>query len=198
VTLAPRIATGEHEPSYIPLPAVGLTMVSALPHDVPNGIGTDGRYHATGSCPSCAHIAPNTINLNSTSQPFIYAVGPGGIAMQSNGPYAPLRRHWYYGNFNMDMTKAVGNGVPMLGNKSDVVIGNGNSSRTLDWNWTEMSHAWLMVFVTLIVFPLGIVVLRIFQNVRNHLYIQSAGFVLFLTGAMLGGGTSYLYQRVRL
>src|ERR1700759_511125 len=47
VTLSPRLATGNHEPSFAQ--SVNLTFQSAPPQDVANGITSDGRFVVSGS-----------------------------------------------------------------------------------------------------------------------------------------------------
>jgi hypothetical protein len=95
----------------------------------------------------------------------------------------------------MDMTKSIGNTVPFLGNGSSP--GVVQTSLTQDGNYAENGHAFVMVLAMLIIFPLGIIMVRTLERVQLHIIFQSIGLGLVLLGLMTGIAISLYYNRVR-
>jgi Domain of unknown function (DUF2427) len=147
-----------------------------------------------GYCKNCTQIAENKIDLTSTSQKFIWAVGPPGYNPWTKAQDGPLRTHDYYGYFQMDMTKAQGNGMPPLG----IVTLNaqGYKGTTHDHDFGDSCHAVVMVVAFLVVFPLGVFALRVMSSVKLHMWLQTAGLILGLIGLFSGIYISTMYNRV--
>jgi Domain of unknown function (DUF2427) len=148
----------------------------------------------SGFCGNCTHLAPNAIDVTNTKQQFIYAVGPPVVAPYSSSPAAPLREHLYYGRFTMDMTQSLGTDMPQFGNSTSPGVVDGGLTR--DGNYAESGHAFVMVLAWLVLFPIGIIMVRVFERIRLHLFIQTAVLVLAVLGLITGSIISTFYERV--
>jgi hypothetical protein len=204
VTLSPRTASGESEPSYYSKVTCDLVYANDLPGA--NTV-TDGGYETVTSggngtiqVDAVCHNATswtvggksNSLSTTSTKQDFIFAVGPGttgndGSGINSDSLSADLRRHDFYGHFTMDMTKAstTTSGAASVPRPNDA----SNSSYTLenasaatntkaDNDPAPAIHAFVMCFTFVIIFPLGSLVLRALNSVKGHYIVQIIGFVL--------------------
>lgn len=127
---------------------------------------------------------------------MMYAVGPNDVELSSDKGDAGLRRHDYYGRFQIDLQHAQGDPDifhPSL--KSDGASEVGKS--TDDHDYGNLAHAVFMVGTFVLLFPLGAVWLRIFGSVRLHWLTQGLGVLLIFIGAGVGGYLSKQYNRVR-
>lgn len=172
---------------------VNFTSIPGLRGDTPNGIFSD-RYIASGKCFKCAGATKNQIDITSTSQQFIYAVGPPKVAPYSSSLSAPLRRHLYWGHFTLDMTMTQGDTLPRLGDRN--TAGTTTGIITHDRNYGEGTHGWLMVGTFLVLFPAGMIFIRAFEQTTYHVIFQSVGTLFVLIGAICGLLISHLYNRV--
>ena len=193
VTLSPRLCNGHNEPTFSD--AINLSMVS--PPSGPANMYQDGMYFVSGACKGCTHLAPNTLDLNSTAQPFIFALGEEGRYPSTPSMDGPLRRHAYYGVFTMDMTKATDNGGDDAislhsANANAELVGHGVVT---DHDVADPGHALIMVLAWLIVFPLGVLSLRVLKNVKLHMMFQTIGLILGILGAFSGFYLTILYNR---
>ena len=171
-------------------------MVPAPSGDIPNGI-KDGVFYATGYCKNCSALATSKINLQETKQSFLYAIGHILYDPNSDALDAPLRQHSHYGYFTMDMTKAIGDGVPTLGKAmtdGNGIVGSDHESR----EYKSGAHAFVMILGFLVVFPFGIIMMRVFGRAKLHMIFQSIGMLLVLLGFISGLVVSKYYNRVRL
>ncbi|TGO42373.1 hypothetical protein BHYA_0009g00520 [Botrytis hyacinthi] len=187
VTLSPRIASGESEPSH-----TTDIVVESL---AGTGISND-TLTWNGRCLNCTSwkggsLGPTT-NQNAT---FIWANGPPGT-LKSNSLHADVKRHDSYGVFSMDLSKAVGtSGVP--------AIPTSNSKGTIeifqkgDSNISSAAHAVLMVLVFVGLLPLGIVILRFLNSPRWHALNQTISLAIALIGVGLGAKLGTLYNRTK-
>lgn len=159
----------------------------------PYGI-SNGTYYVS------AFVANGTaragINLKSKNQPFMFAVGPYGHEARSDAFDAPMRMHSLHGTFQLDMTQAYGTKLPSLGLKEVGVTAQGSS--TLDRDIGSPAHALLMCVSFVIVFPLGILMLRVLNKVKLHAIVQGIGLFLATVGWIIGFIISRYYQRVSL
>jgi hypothetical protein len=194
VTLSPRLANRHSEPTYSK--SIGPIMVPAPNGDIPNGI-KDGVIYATGYCKNCSALATSKINLLETKQSFLYAIGHMAYDPNSDALDAPLRQHSHYGYFTMDMTKAVGDGVPTLGKSmsdGSSIVGSDHVSR----EYKSGGHAFVMILAFLVTFPFGIIMMRVFGRAKLHMIFQSIGMLLVLIGFISGLVVSTYYNRVSL
>lgn len=205
VTVSPRLASGHSEPVYTPdisiqtLPGTGLVNGSAA-------------YLFNGKCTNCRSWKPsgkggegdgknNTLDIKSTEQSFLHATGPlGRSAVQSDAKDAPLKMHYSYGTFTLDMVRATGaGGVPVI-SPNGTNPGRVGTTQRLQvegkTNRAGSAHAVIMVFVFVGLLPFGTLVLRLGNWVRWHAINQGLGGLLVIIGFGLGADISKLYNRV--
>jgi hypothetical protein len=140
------------------------------------------------------------IDFASAAQPMIYAVGPERAHLSSDDMAAGLRRHDRYGRFTLNMTQAAtGNLDPVAFPREGDVSNNGSApvrDEKNDHDYRSYSHGILMIAVFVLLFPLGVVWLKIFESVRWHWINQLFGVGLLFIGAAVGTNLSRQYNRV--
>ena len=87
ITLSPRLATGHNEPSYSTNIQVSLLDGSGI---------ANGTYTANVRCQNCTSWPTGSLNLKSTAQSWIYAIGPSN-SFKSDSQTATIQRHEQYG-----------------------------------------------------------------------------------------------------
>lgn len=199
VTVSPRLASGHTEPVFTPdiqiqtLPGTGLF----------NG---SSAYLFNGKCTNCRSWSSGggknkTIDVKSKFQSFLYATGPlGRGTIKNDDKDAPLKLHYSYGTFTMDMVRATGPaGVPAISQDGKNPGRVGTEERLQVEGKTDRAgtaHAVIMVFVFVGLFPFGTLVLRLGNWVRWHAINQGFGGLLVIIGFGLGAHISKLYNRV--
>lgn len=190
ITLSSRKSTGNNEPSYM---NVGLQSVSIAdkkdPHSGESSIHDD-TYFINGYLPNGTakyNIDPESINW------FIFAVGPQGHDPRTDAKDGPLRRHAWYGSFQVDMKQAHGTSMPLLGTKA-AGIGTKSSQKT-DHDFSSAGHAFVMGLCFAIILPLGVLFLRVMESVKLHMFAQSFGLFLAVVGTFSGLYVSRSYNR---
>lgn len=96
----------------------------------------------------------------------------------------------------MDLTQATGSGgVPAdtTSNSGAAAVG---SPRT-DSDWGLIGHLVLMVLAFVVLFPVGYLLLRYFDSVKYHWYMQTAAALVTLVGVAIGVYESRQYNKVR-
>jgi len=150
-------------------------------------------YYVSGYCKNCTNVAKNTVSPQNATQPFVWALGAKYAYPDSPSESGPLKVHDMYGYFSVDMPNAMGgNGVPALGGTMENTLNNG-VVRYLDFG--NNGHAFIMVVTFVIIFPLGVVLFRVFDMIRLHIIFQTIGMVLVVLGAALGIIISTMYHR---
>lgn len=201
VTVSPRIATRHAEPSYDK--NINLELVWPSWSNDSNTIGTDGILRADAVCRNCTSwlSGQGQLDLTSKSVPFIFAMGPAQT-MHSSSLSASMRRHSYYGHFNMDMTAATSP------DRGSVPSPNGNSSTyrlqyasavkdmTAEDSIAPAAHALIMIAAFVFVFPFGSLVLRILHKALWHGAVQILGLLMVVVGFGLGIYLSTEYNKV--
>ncbi|KAK8073566.1 hypothetical protein PG994_004465 [Apiospora phragmitis] len=199
VTVSPRLASGHAEPVFTPeidvrtLPGTGLVNGSAA-------------YLFNGKCINCRSWKNGddgknkTLDVKSKEQNFLYATGPPGRGtVQSDDKDAPLKMHYSYGTFTLDMVRATGaGGVPVISQDGKNPGRVGTTLRLQVEGKTDRAsaaHAIIMVFVFVGLFPFGTLVLRLGNWVRWHAINQGFGGLLVIIGFGLGAYVSKLYNR---
>ncbi|EED18567.1 conserved hypothetical protein [Talaromyces stipitatus ATCC 10500] len=196
VTLSPRISTDETEPSYS----------SSINVETLSGTGVfNGTISVNARCTNCTKWNKGSLNLKSTSQSFIYGLGPSSGSLkklQSDSLSAGIERHSVYGNFVMNMTKATGgtDGTTLLSTTfSSVTTSSGASAdgdQTHDSNWPVIIHAVALSVAFIILMPGGAILLRIIPaSVRWHWVNQSVATILAGIGGVIGLWLSTMYNR---
>ena len=177
VTVSPRIGTGHVMPTHS-----NDVQVTVL-----NGSGIiDGAFVVNAKCTNCRSWNGGKINVDSTSQNMIWAAGPLG-ELKSNDVNAQITKHEGYQFFNLNLKAATGaGGVPVVGSSSDTVIGGGVGDGDGHFPGGTGFHAFLMVGAFLIVFPGGLLLLRVFEKVWLHWSVQSLGLLMTILGVGVG------------
>lgn len=191
MTLSGRFGTGHNEPTYSD--TIGLSMVT--PPSGPANVNEDGMLFVSGTCTNCTNLAKSTIDLTSTAQPFIFAVGEVDRFPATTSKSGPLRRHAYYGYFTMDLTKATDDGGDDPISLHDEAENAQLTGFVTDHDIADPAHAFVMVLAFLVIFPLGVLSLRVFKNVKLHMIFQSIGLGLGIIGAAMGFYLTTLYNR---
>ncbi|KAK6951442.1 hypothetical protein Daesc_007977 [Daldinia eschscholtzii] len=168
VTLSPRIASGHSEPVFTP----------EIKVDALDGTGlNNGTFIFNGRCTNCRSWLDGAgkIDVASKSQNMIYATGDTST-LKSDSFDAPLRMHYNYGTFTLDMVHATGPaGVPTIdrSENSTLVATTQGLSKEGKKDVAALMHAIIMVFVG---FPLA--------QASQYNYVL-AGLILFLFPVMM-------------
>jgi len=191
VTLSGRFGTGHVEPVYSDM--INLTMVT--PPAGPANVNRDGMLYVSARCTNCTQLAKSRIDLNSTAQPFLFALGEAGRFPATMAMDGPLRRHAYYGMFTMDLTMATDGG----GDDPISLHGMNENSEFIEFHKdidiADLVHALVLILAFLIVFPLGALSIGILKSVKIHMIFQTGGLALGVIGAASGFYLSTVYNR---
>lgn len=207
---SPRMGIGHTEPVLIENVVID-GVYNDLYAPFPNEVNPSGAMIAHAVCRNCSRWMGGALDLTSTAQPMIYALG-SGRAVNDDALDADLRMHDFHGSFTLDMTKAVNTTgtygrVPLPQTTTgpqpgDFVFNNSGASapydESTDQYWGGPLHATMMSLALILVFPAGAVILRLTARVRWHMYAQILGFVLIIIGFASGVYISTLYNRVRI
>ncbi|THV94244.1 CBD9-like protein, partial [Aureobasidium pullulans] len=148
----------------------------------------------------CTTWSLGTMDTTSTDQPFIFALGPTGSAISSDSTSESIRQHSMYNSFTLDMQQASfsGSDTPALSPGSGAASsesgsGSGSSSSSSGTamssggsNTYNMVHGIFMSIAFVILFPLGVLVLRLGHSVIGHGIIQALAYCFVIVG--LGTG----------
>lgn len=201
VTISPRIATRHAEPSY----AKDIKLEQLWPSELnsSNNIGVNNRLQADAVCRNCTSWLSGRgyLDLKSASAPFIFAIGPQK-SMRSSSLTASMRRHEYYGRFDMNMTAATspekGAVPPPYGNNG--TYKNQDASvvleMTTDGSKAPAAHALIMIFAFVFLFPLGSLLISVLHRALWHGAVQILALLMVITGFGLGIYLSTQYNKV--
>ena len=133
-------------------------------------------------CQNCSSWSGGSLDLKSTSQSWIWAVGDSG-SIRSDDPRYSVQRHRRFGSFQLNMLQASGDAaVP------NNATGTTGSTETLspktDTNYAAIAHAIFTCGAFIILMPLAILFLCVLERVRWHWVTQLLAFI----GAFIGGG----------
>lgn len=173
-------------------------------------------------CSNCTSWSTGSLDLRSTSQPWIFGLGPtGSVAamLQSNSKSASIERHSKYGSlkcwtrhskkvhdvltwsrfvgsFTMDMVRATG-GSGVLPTSYKTTVGSAvNGEISTDSNWPSIIHALCLCGALILLMPTGVVFLRISPgSVRWHWINQSLATVIAGIGIAIGFYLSTMYTK---
>ncbi|PHH85477.1 hypothetical protein CDD83_354 [Cordyceps sp. RAO-2017] len=194
VTFSPRLAYGNYEPQYYP-----DLRVEVLP-----GTGVvDGHMLFTARCTDHCRSWPAAdsnsgyIDVTSPNQKAIYALGPRD-GFRSNDPAADVKFHREFGVFTIDMKRTQGSpDAPVLSAASRSLGAELDYRRTGRADYKAVLHATFMVVFLLVMFPLGVALLRLGRWARWHGLNQAVAVVGVLAGLAMGILASFHYQRSR-
>ena len=192
VTISPRLGTGHVQPLYTG--AVGYQLLEG------SGVINDtfgSNLVANVRCTNCRSWAGGSVNVKSTSQPMIYAIGDAEDELQTDDHTATIHQHDGYGQFTMNMVAATGaGGIPSDTSKQTGTVheddqgGSGGPGGAL--------HALFMCGSFIVLFPAGYLFLRIFERVWIHIAFQSFGLFATLLGSASGIALSIKTPKVCL
>ncbi|KAF2247367.1 iron reductase domain protein [Trematosphaeria pertusa] len=210
ITLSPRTATGHVEPSYerdIPCNLddtegarpTGIVdrngksyfIVNALCHNV-NNRASFKRSLARREADDLD--SDGILNFDNDKQNFIFACGPTDRHLHDDSKEVGIRRHTLYGGFTMDLKSATvessidaqkalaafDTGAWQMKNAQLV------SGPEKDRDWSSGIHSLLMCGTFVILFPIGVVFLRLLEKVMWHAIMQGIGVVFIVIGVGLG------------
>jgi hypothetical protein len=194
VTFSPRLATDHTEPEFYPsLDFETLTNAT--------GLMTETTYVYSGICHNCRTWRGGSLDVNSTSQQFIFATGPGGTA-GSDSDHASVKLHYEHGAFTMDMLHATGPAGPAVlnlatadDNEGSALVGEPVEGMN---DWAAVIHAVFMIGCFVGLMPLGILIVRLGGWVRWHGLNQGVAMIGVIVGLGLGIKAGTLYNRVSL
>ncbi|KAM0706509.1 hypothetical protein Q7P35_005836 [Cladosporium inversicolor] len=200
VTISPRITTRHAEPSY----AKDIKLEQLWPSELNNSntIGVNNRLQADAVCRNCTSwlSGKGHLDLKSTSAPFIFAIGPEKT-MRSSSLTASMRRHEYYGRFDMNMTAATSpekGAVPPPFGKNGGYINQDASvvlEMTTDGSKAPAAHALIMIFAFVFLFPLGSLLISVLHKALWHGAVQVLALLMVVTGFGLGIYLSTQYNK---
>ncbi|KAI9641843.1 hypothetical protein NHQ30_009710 [Ciborinia camelliae] len=187
ITLSPRIASGENEPSH----AKDIVVESLAGTGIANG-----TFTWNGRCLNCTSWKGGSLgSTKNTKASFIWANGPSGT-LKSDSLHADIKRHDSYGTFSMDLSRAIGTaGVPSIPTSNSE--GTTQISEKADNNFSSAAHAVLMVLVFVGLLPFGIVILRFLNSPKWHAVNQTISLGIALIGVVLGAKLGTLYNRTK-
>ena len=181
VTVSPRIGTGHEQPSHTNDVQVSVLSGSGIINDV---------FVVNARCDNCRSWNGGNVNVDSTSQAMIWAAG-SAATLESNDINANIHRHQGYSFFNLNLKTAQGaGGVPLVGaatNNNSTIVGNVDPVHDDDhFHGATGFHAFLMCAAFLIVFPGGVLLLRVFEKVILHWAVQSLALLMVFIGVGAG------------
>ncbi|KAK4940914.1 hypothetical protein LTR10_019068 [Elasticomyces elasticus] len=181
VTVSPRLGVGHVMPQH----------TSDVTVDVLSGSGiVNGSFVVNAKCTGCRSWSGGSVNVNSSSQNFIWALGPSGT-LKSDDTSATISQHEGYNFFNLNLKDATGTGgVPIVSNSTTDDNLNDGPGFGGHVNPGVAFHAFLMVAAFLVVFPTGYLALRVFERVWLHWGVQSFALLMVCVGSAAGIGVS--------
>ncbi|KAI2624861.1 putative iron reductase domain protein [Hypoxylon sp. NC1633] len=190
-TVSARHCTGHTEPVYAP--EIEIEALSGT------GFNND-TYIFNGRCGNCRSWSDGTgkVDVVSKSQNMLYATGERGNYLKSDALDAPLKYHYNYGTFTLDMVRATGpGGVPTIDRSvnSESVGAVQGLSQEAAMDAGAVAHAVIMVLAFIGLYPLGVFVLRFGNWVRWHGINQGIAVLLTIMGSGLGFSISKHYNR---
>jgi hypothetical protein len=145
-------------------------------------------------CKNCTTWSLGSMSTTSTSQPFIFALGPTGTSISSDSTSQNIGYHSLYNGFSLDMTQASfsGSQSPALSSGSNAASSGTSSSSGATASGGGGSdlynrvHGIFMAIAFVILFPLGVLVLRLGHSVIGHGIVQATAYCFVIVG--LGTG----------
>lgn len=191
-TFSPRLATDHTEPEFY----------SSLDYETladGTGLMNGSTYVYSAVCHNCRTWRGGSLDVNSTSEQFIFATGPGGTA-GSDSDQASVKLHYEHGAFTMDMIHATGPAGPAVlnlvtadDNEGSALVGEPVEGMN---DWVAVIHAVFMIGCFVGLMPLGILIVRLGGWVRWHGLNQGVAMIGVIVGLGLGIKAGTLYNRV--
>ncbi|KAF7157301.1 hypothetical protein CNMCM5623_001424 [Aspergillus felis] len=190
VTVSPRLCTGETEPLYASSLAVQLLPGTGI---------VNGFMTVNGRCSNCTKWNTGSLDLQSTSQQWIFALGPhsgANAVLRSDSKTASIERHSKYGRFSMDMTRATGGSGGLPDSYTSSIGASLVGGVSNDSNWPAVIHAVAVCGAFILLMPTGVVLLRVAPgSVRWHWVNQTVASVIAIIGILIGFWLSTMYTK---
>jgi hypothetical protein len=164
---------------------------------------TDGLpFVMSAVCRNCTHLSNPPLDLTSTRAPFMWALGPPSTGFGyrwTNAVDAPLRKHYAYSTFTMNMLQATVNTnptsqLPDIGNVTNGA--SGTSDVTTGHDIMSPLHAILIILGILLLIPLETVLRMCIKSIKFHACMMTLVTIFFVTGIAIGFVLSPQYIRV--
>ncbi|KAI9717921.1 MAG: hypothetical protein M1812_004448 [Candelaria pacifica] len=181
--------SGHSEPSFTPDISFNTTRETGI---------SNNTYHAFISCSNCRKWKGGSLDVKSKNEPWLFAVGPE-YSLQSNSKQANLRQHDNYGFFTVDMVQATGDPESLWNQTSSINVTSGATSKGFHdsgQGYAAPLHALFMAGSFGVLFPLGVIYLRVLEKVMWHAFNQAFAVLVVSIGAALGIYSSRLYNKV--
>lgn len=159
-------------------------------------------YTIDAVCKNCTTWSLGSINKTSTKQPFIFGLGPTKERVSSDDMTATVPRHAVYGTLTLDMTQAstMNAKIPTTNTDNGSYVSSGSASinggAQDDYDWSRPIHGVFMAVAFVLLFPSGVLVLRLLEHVLLHGIIQAVGWLFVIIGAGSGIYLSEEYNMV--
>jgi hypothetical protein len=155
---------------------------------------TDGTLQIMAICKNCTTWSLGSMDTTSTKQPFIFGLGPTGTTISSDSTSQNIDQHTVYNDFTLDMTQASfsGSNSPNMNSGNNAVSSGSTSSSAATTgagaqnNIYTRTHGIFMAIAFVILFPLGVLVLRLGHSVIGHGIVQATAYCFVIVG--LGTG----------
>jgi hypothetical protein len=155
---------------------------------------TNGTLQIMAICKNCTTWSLGSMDTTSTKQPFIFALGPTGTTISSDSTSQNINQHTAYNDFTLDMTQASfsGSNSPDMSSGNNAVSSGSTSSSAATTgagaqnNVYTRTHGIFMAIAFVILFPLGVLVLRLGHSVIGHGIVQATAYCFVIVG--LGTG----------
>jgi hypothetical protein len=184
------VAIGHRQPQYNAATTVEITTSSIQ----------DGKYLVEAVCKNCTTWSLGSLDTTSTSQPFIFGLGPTGQTFSSDSTTANINQHSIFNIFTLDMQQAAISNTASSASNSAGALASGSGSGSSSGSASSSSaasttykkvHGIFNSIAFVILFPAGVILLRIFNSVLLHAICQALAFIFLIVG--LGTGI-YLSQ----
>lgn len=159
-------------------------------------------YTIDAVCKNCTTWSLGSIDKTSTKQPFIFGLGPTDERISSDAMTARVPRHAVYGALALDMTQAsaMNAKIPTTNTDNGSYVSSGSASidggAQDDYDWSRPIHGVFMAVAFVLLFPSGVLVLRLLEHVLWHGIIQAVGWLFVIIGAGSGIYLSEEYNMV--
>lgn len=153
-------------------------------------------------CKNCTTRSLGLLDKTSTKQPFLFGLGPTSETVSSDSKTATIPRHAVFGSFTLDMMQAssLTAGVPTTNADNGSYMSSGcaciEGGAHNDYDWGRPIHGVIMAVAFVLLFPIGVLVLRVLESFLWHGIIQAVAWVFVIIGAGSGVYLSEEYNVV--
>ncbi|KAF2186466.1 iron reductase domain protein [Zopfia rhizophila CBS 207.26] len=217
VILSPRTVGGHLEPSYDNKIDCQLNTGNGIT----NGIIKHNERHIYAVNGYCKGVNGKTfrkrhgdyqegepgdgkLDFNNVRQSFIFALGPTDRHLHSDSKSANIRRHSLFGRFTVDLPHASVDKVEDVKANELSAVGTWHNHNAemegepkKDNDWGGAVHSLMMGGTFVVLFPMGVVFLRLLEKVKWHAWVQGAGMVIVVMGVGLGLYLGRFYNHSR-